>query len=85
MTIHHIKDIKKLSNKLLEITNNVFIADLVKEDGTFHSRGSEDVEHFGFSKDELKNYFNKWNIEYKIIHTIKKYKDFPIFLIRLTK
>jgi len=84
MTIHHIKDIKKLSNKLLEITNTVFIADLVKEDGTFHSRGNDDVEHFGFSKDELKNYFNKWKMEYKIIHTIKKHKNFPVFLIKLT-
>ncbi len=84
MTIHHIKDIKKLSNKLLEITNTVFIADLVKEDGTFHSRGNDDVEHFGFSKDELKNYFNKWKMEYKIIYTIKKHKNFPVFLIKLT-
>ena len=84
MTIHHIKDIKKLSNKLLEITNTVFIADLVKEDGTFHSRGNDDVEHFGFSKDELENYFNKWKMEYKIIHTIKKHKNFPVFLIKLT-
>jgi len=84
MTIHHIKDIKKLSDKLFEITNTVFIADLVKEDGTFHSRGNDDVEHFGFSEDELKDYFNSWKMEYKIIHTIKKYKDFPVFLIKLT-
>jgi len=84
MTIHHIKDIKKLSNKLLEITNTVFIADLVKEDGTFHSRGNDDVEHFGFSEDELKEYFNSWKMEYKIIHTIKKHKEFPVFLIKLT-
>ena len=83
MTIHHIKDIKELSNKLLEITNTVFIADLLKEDGTFHSRGNDDVEHFGFSEEELKNYFDKWKMEYKIIHTIKKHKEFPVFLIRL--
>ena len=84
MTIHHIQDIKRLSNKLLKITNTVFMADLVKEDGTFHSRGNEDVKHFGFSENELKNYFNKWKMEYKIIHTIKKHKDFPVFLIKLT-
>ncbi|HIQ51258.1 MAG TPA: class I SAM-dependent methyltransferase, partial [Nautiliaceae bacterium] len=73
-----------LSDKLFEITNTVFIADLVKEDGTFHSRGNDDVEHFGFSDDELKDYFSSWKMEYKIIHTIKKHKDFPVFLIKLT-
>jgi len=84
MTIHHIKNIKRLSHKLLEISNTVFIADLVKEDGTFHSKGNDDVEHFGFSEDELKNYFNSWKMEYKIIHIIKKHKKFPVFLIKLT-
>ncbi len=83
MTIHHIKDIKKLSKKLYELTDTVFIADLVKEDGTFHTRGNEDVEHFGFSIDELKNYFSEWKMDYKIIHTIKKHKDFDVFLIIL--
>jgi len=84
MTIHHIKDIKALSKKLKEITNLVFIADLDKEDGSFHTHGNEDVMHFGFSKEELKEYFSEWNIDYKIIHKVKKHKDFPIFLIKLT-
>jgi len=83
MTIHHIKDIKKLSSKLKEITNEVFIADLVKEDGTFHTRGNDDVMHFGFSLDELKEYFDGWEMDYKIIHTVKKHKNFDIFLIHL--
>jgi cyclopropane fatty-acyl-phospholipid synthase-like methyltransferase len=85
MTIHHIKDIKKLSKKLYEIGEEVFIADLLKEDGSFHTRGNEDVEHFGFSKEELQNYFNEWKMDYKIIHTIKKHKNFDIFLIHLSK
>jgi predicted TPR repeat methyltransferase len=84
MTLHHIKDINRLNYKLLQITNKVFLADLVKEDGSFHTRGNEDVEHFGFEKEELKRYFQNWQIEYKIIHTVKKHKDFPIFLIYLT-
>ena len=84
MTIHHIKDIKKLSKKLKEITNEVFIADLVKEDGSFHTRGNEDVWYFGFSMEELKEFFKEWKIEYEIIHTIKKHKDFDVFLIHLT-
>jgi len=85
MTLHHIKEIKKLSKKLYQITDTVFLADLVKEDGTFHTRGNKDVYHFGFSKDELENYFEEWNMQYKIIHTVKKHKDFPVFLITLTK
>ena len=71
MTIHHIKDIKALSNHLKKITNKVFIADLDKEDGTFHDRGNDDVFHFGFSKDELKEYFDGWKMDYKIIHKVK--------------
>ncbi len=85
MTIHHIKDIKALSKKLKEITNKVFIADLDKEDGSFHTRGNDDVCHFGFSKEELKEYFDDWEIEYKIIHKVKKHKNFPIFLIKLSR
>ena len=81
MTLHHIKDINLLSNKLSTIANKVFLADLVKEDGSFHTRGNDDVMHFGFSLEELKDYFKEWDIEYKIIHTVKKHRDFPIFLI----
>jgi cyclopropane fatty-acyl-phospholipid synthase-like methyltransferase len=81
MTLHHIKDINSLSNKLSTIANKVFLADLVKEDGSFHTRGNDDVMHFGFSLEELKDYFKEWDIEYKIIHTVKKHRDFPIFLI----
>jgi len=83
MTLHHIKDINKLNEKLLQITNKVFLADLVKEDGSFHTRGNEDVEHFGFKKEELKIYFRNWQMEYKIIHTIKKHRNFPVFLLIL--
>ncbi len=85
MTLHHIKDIKALSEKLKTLTDTVYIADLVKEDGTFHTRGNKDVEHFGFTYEELKNYFKEWNIKYDIIHTVKKHRDFPVFLIKLYK
>ena len=85
MTLHHIKDIKTLSKKLYEIADVCYLADLVKEDGSFHTRGNEDVEHFGFDTQELKEYFKEWNMNYKIIHTIKKHKDFPVFLIKLYK
>ena len=85
MTMHHIKNISKLNDKLSQITNKVFLADLVKEDGSFHTRGNKDVEHFGFDIKELENYFHNWSMEYKIIHIIKKHKNFPIFLLYLYK
>ena len=85
MTLHHIKNLNALNDKLKSITDKVFLADLVKEDGTFHTRGNDDVEHFGFDTDELKEYFKDWNMDYKIIHIIKKHKDFPVFLIKLYK
>ena len=85
MTLHHIKDINKLNDKLSQITNKVFLADLVKEDGSFHTRGNEDVEHFGFEEEELKKYFHNWQTKYKIIHTVKKHKSFPVFLLILQK
>jgi len=81
MTLHHIKDLNLLSEKLKTITNRLFLADLVKEDGTFHTRGNHDVMHFGFEPEELEEYFKDWKIkEFKIIHTVKKHRDFPVFL-----
>ena len=85
MTLHHIKNLNALNEKLKSITNRVFLADLVKEDGTFHTRGNDDVEHFGFDMDELREYFKGWNLDYKIIHLIKKHRDFPVFLLELKK
>lgn len=85
MTLHHIKDIKKLSEKLYEISDKVFLADLLKEDGTFHTRGNEDVFHYGFSFDELEYYFTEWKTEFKLIHTVKKHKNFPVFLMKMEK
>lgn len=84
MTLHHIKDIQALPNKLKKLTNKIFLADLFKEDGSFHTRGNEDVFHFGFSEEELKEYFKDWKIEIIKIHTIKKHKDFGVFLLKGT-
>jgi len=85
MTLHHIKDIRKLNEKLIQITKRVYLADLVKEDGTFHTRGNEGVYHFGFTLEELRDYFKGWEIDYKIIHTIKKHKNFDVFLLKLRR
>lgn len=55
MTMHHIKDIKKLFLKLfnmIDIGGFIAIADLDNEDGTFHS-DNEGVFHFGFEREKL--------------------------------
>lgn len=85
MVLHHIKDIAKFEQKLYTLSNELFIADLLKEDGSFHDRGNEGVYHFGFSKEELQNYFHSWSIEFHIIHTIKKQKSYPVFLAHIKK
>jgi cyclopropane fatty-acyl-phospholipid synthase-like methyltransferase len=56
MTIHHIKDIKALFEKFyhdLKEGGFIAIADLDKEDGTFHS-SNEGVYHFGFYFEDLR-------------------------------
>lgn len=90
MTLHHIKDIEGLLGKfnhLLSTGGYLCIADLVKEDGSFHGEGFKG--HNGFTKKELKNYLEKNGFKinnYKIIFKRRKVirgkeKMFPIFLL----
>jgi uncharacterized membrane protein YbaN (DUF454 family)/ubiquinone/menaquinone biosynthesis C-methylase UbiE len=55
MTMHHIKDtagaFKKLFNALKE-NGRIAIADLEKEDGTFHN-DNNGIYHYGFDRDEI--------------------------------
>ena len=87
MTFHHIKDIEKTINLLRDkLKENGFlcIADLESEDGTFHDKGNNGVYHFGFDIDNLSKIFSKNRFEIvckKRVYTIKKHKDFHIFLI----
>jgi 2-polyprenyl-3-methyl-5-hydroxy-6-metoxy-1,4-benzoquinol methylase len=56
MTLHHIKDTNDFISKAniaLKPNGYLAISDLDKEDGTFHDRGNEGVEHFGFDKEQL--------------------------------
>ena len=55
MTIHHIKDVQAIFNKFYVLLNNngtIAIADLDKEDGSFHSEDTG-VFHFGFDRNEF--------------------------------
>jgi cyclopropane fatty-acyl-phospholipid synthase-like methyltransferase len=85
MTLHHIDDIYDLFKKFYEMLNEggfIAIADLIKEDGTFHS-DNNGVKHFGFEKfflfDILRDLGYK-DLDFQITHTISKpHKDFDIF------
>jgi len=91
MVLHHIHDAKGILNKfydVLEPNGYLLVADLDKEDGSFHTDGTIDV-HKGFSQSELK----KWvedagfgNIQFSTTYEIKKEvdgkeKSFPVFLM----
>ena len=92
MTLHHMPDINrtlKEFNSILEPKGLLCIADLVKEDGSFHSHHNDFDGHNGFDKEELsrimiKNGFEQtyykecFIIEKNVDENIKKY---PLFLM----
>jgi 2-polyprenyl-3-methyl-5-hydroxy-6-metoxy-1,4-benzoquinol methylase len=87
MTLHHIEDVYYLFEKFYEMLKPngfIAIADLEKEDGTFHSDNSG-VFHFGFEAKELLDITEQ--IGYKHcevirVHTIEKpKKNYPVFLL----
>lgn len=92
MTLHHISD----SNKILKIFNSILkpngyicIADLVKEDGSFHAHHADFDGHNGFDKDELAGILLKNGFKtefYKVCYSINKKMDeriitYPLFLM----
>jgi len=85
MTMHHIDSMEEFILKLtksLKPNGYLFIADLCKEDGTFHS-DNEGVKHFGFEINDVKSAFKKVGlkqISVEIFQIINKpHKDFDIF------
>jgi cyclopropane fatty-acyl-phospholipid synthase-like methyltransferase len=87
MTIHHIKDVQAIFNKFYVLLNNngtIAIADLDKEDGSFHSEDTG-VFHFGFDRNEfMKIAANAGFKDLKIetASTIdKETGKFPVFLL----
>ena len=91
MVLHHIHDAKGIISKfydVLEPKGYLLVADLDKEDGSFHTDGSTDV-HLGFDQSELQ----KWvedagfgNVQFSPAYEIRKEIDgkekvFPVFLM----
>ncbi|MCX7987501.1 MAG: class I SAM-dependent methyltransferase [Bacteroidales bacterium] len=90
MVFHHIRDIRSIVKKLylmLKEGGYIAIADLYKEDGTFHE-GSFNG-HQGFEPEELKKVFESVgfkSLSYEPCYSIQKTigtvrKSYPIFLL----
>lgn len=95
MTLHHIPDTKVVINKfhaLLEPNGFLLVADLDKEDGSFHTDGTTDV-HKGFARNELQKQVESagfGNVTFSTVYEIKKKingeeKTFPVFLMSACK
>ncbi|MDH3360304.1 MAG: class I SAM-dependent methyltransferase [Desulfobulbaceae bacterium] len=92
MTMHHVKDIDKLMrdiHAILEPGGYIALADLEREDGTFHS-DHEGVAHLGLEKNDLLNFatnagFTDLNVE--TAHIIRKEgndgkeHEYPVLLL----
>lgn len=91
MTLHHIADVKDMLGKfnaILKPNGYLLVADLDKEDGSFHTDGTTDV-HLGFGRDELQQLVEAagfGNVRFSTAYEIKKKvgdgeKTFPVFLM----
>ncbi len=91
LVLHHIHNAREILSKfhdVLEPNGYLVVADLDKEDGSFHTDGTTDV-HKGFGRSELQ----KWveaagfgNIQFSTAYEIRKEVDgrektFPVFLM----
>ena len=91
MVLHHIADVKKVLSRFHDLLlpgGTLLVADLDREDGSFHTDGSTDV-HLGFAHAELQRMVEAagfGNISFTTAYEIKKQigneeKTFPVFLM----
>lgn len=92
MAMHHVEDTTKLLQGFAEHLNpgaSVALADLDKEDGSFHPKDTEGVYHFGFERAEFQTLLERngfENVKFYTAHTIDKNEvKYPIFLVTATK
>ncbi len=92
MAMHHVEDTANLARTLaahLKPHGRIALADLDKEDGTFHPEGTEGVYHSGFDRDAMKSILEEHgfgNIEFVTAHTVNRETgDYPVFLVTARK
>jgi ubiquinone/menaquinone biosynthesis C-methylase UbiE len=95
MTLHHIADVNDMLEKfhaILKSGGQLLVADLDKEDGSFHTDGATDV-HKGFARGELQQMAEAagfGDVTFSTAYEIKKKigeteKSFPVFLMSARK
>lgn len=92
MAMHHVEDTDKMVQRFSEHLKpgaRVALADLDKEDGSFHPTDVEGVYHSGFDRESFQAVLEKHgfkNIDFVTAHTVnKEEKSYPIFLAVATK
>lgn len=92
MAMHHVEDTHKLIQRFSEHLKPgamVALADLDKEDGSFHPENTAGVFHFGFERHKIKHILEKHgfeDIKFSTAHTIdRQEKRFPVFLVSAIK
>jgi 2-polyprenyl-3-methyl-5-hydroxy-6-metoxy-1,4-benzoquinol methylase len=92
MAMHHVENTSILIDRFAEHLNDsgvVALADLDKEDGSFHPADTEGVFHFGFDRTDLGALLQSHGfeqIEFFTAHTINgEEKDYPVFLVTARK
>jgi len=88
MAIHHVKDTRKLVQRFSEHLKPgamIALADLDKEDGTFHPENTEGIFHFGFQREEFQHILEEQGFEdiqfFTPYHVNKNDKRYPLFLV----
>ena len=88
MAVHHVEDTNLLFHRFathLKPGGMVALADLDREDGTFHKPGTEGVFHLGFERETFKELLEAngfTEVAFTTAHTVVKEdgKKYPIFL-----
>jgi len=92
MAMHHVQDTENLIHIFanhLKPGAMVALADLDKEDGSFHPQDTDGVFHFGFERESLKAMLETHgfvDVNFYTAHTINKDDtSYPVFLVVATK
>jgi len=92
MTMHHVENTDQMVQCFAEHLKpgaKVALADLDKEDGSFHPADTQGVFHHGFDRNEFKDKLESHgfkDIQFFTAHTVHKDdKNYPIFLAVATK
>ena len=92
MTLHHIGDVEALFGVLCELLNpggHIALADLDREDGSFHG-DKPGIAHHGFDRAEVETWLKNAGFEgirFSTAHTMEKEGDdgvvrnYPVFLV----